>query len=128
MAKNHKWKITIGNYSNFCYCSVTQSCPTLCDLMGFSLPSFSVHGIFQARILEWVAIPFSRASSQPRDQTQVSCIAGKILYLLRYLGSPRELVTEYSQPWREARRRCWESTEKNGNPFLGSSWQHFVPW
>ena len=51
--------------------SVTQSCPTLCDPM-----NYTVHGIFQARILEWVAYPFSRGSSQSKDQTQVSCIAG----------------------------------------------------
>ena len=44
--------------------------------MGCSPPGSSVHGIFQARILEWVAIPFSRRSSQPRVRTQVSCIAG----------------------------------------------------
>ena len=44
--------------------------------MDCSLPGSSVHGILQARILEWVAIPFSRGSSQPRDRTQVSCIAG----------------------------------------------------
>ena len=50
---------------------VTQSCPTLFDPM-----DYTVHGILQARILEWVAIPFSRGSSQPRDQTQVSHIAG----------------------------------------------------
>ena len=50
---------------------VTQSCPTLCNPM-----DYMVHGILQARILEWVAIPFSRGSSQPRDQTQVSHIAG----------------------------------------------------
>ena len=56
---------------------VTQSCPTLCDLMDYSLPGSSVHGIFQARILEWVAIPFSRGSSQPRNRTQVSCTAGR---------------------------------------------------
>ena len=55
---------------------VTQSCPTLCDLTDYSPPGSSVHGILQARILEWVAIPFSRVSSPPRDQTQVSCIAG----------------------------------------------------
>ena len=55
---------------------VTQSYPSLCDPMDYSLPDFSVHVIFQARILEWVAIPFSRGSSQLRDQTQVSCIAG----------------------------------------------------
>ena len=55
---------------------VTQLCPTLCDPMGCSLPGFSVHGIFQARILEWVAIAFSRRASQPRNRTRVSCIAG----------------------------------------------------
>ena len=46
---------------------VAQSCPTLCDPVDCSLPSSSVHGIFQARILEWVATSFSRRSSQPRD-------------------------------------------------------------
>ena len=55
---------------------VTQSCPTLCDPMDCSLPGFSLHGIFQARVLEWVAISFSSGSSWPRDRTQVSCIAG----------------------------------------------------
>ena len=56
---------------------VTQSCPTLCNPMDCSLPGFSVHGIFQARILEWVAISFSRRSFQPRDWTQVSHIVGR---------------------------------------------------
>ena len=55
---------------------VAQSCLTLCDPMDGSLPGFSIHGIFQARISEWVAISFSR-SSQPRDQTQVSHIVGR---------------------------------------------------
>ena len=55
---------------------VTQSCPTLCDHMDCSLPGSSAHGILQAKILQWVAIPFSRVSSQPRDRTQVSHIAG----------------------------------------------------
>ena len=54
-----------------------QSCLTLCDPMDSSTPSSSVHRISQARILEWVAILFSRGSSQPRDQTPVSCIAGR---------------------------------------------------
>ena len=49
---------------------VAQSCPTLCDPIDCSLPGSSVHGIFQARVLEWVAISLSRGSSQPRDQTQ----------------------------------------------------------
>ena len=57
-------------------CLVVQSCPTLCDPMSCSPLDSSVHGILQARILEWVAMPSSRGSSQPRDRTQVSCIAG----------------------------------------------------
>ena len=56
---------------------VTQSCLTLGDPMVCSPPGSSVHGIVQARILEWVAMPSSRGSSQPRDRTQVSCIAGR---------------------------------------------------
>ena len=56
---------------------VTQSCLTLCDPMDGNLSDYSDHGISQARMLEWVAIFFSRGSSWPRDQTQVSCIAGK---------------------------------------------------
>jgi len=53
---------------------VAQLCPTLCDPM-----DYTVHGILQARILEWIASPFSRGSSQPRDLTQVSHIAGGFL-------------------------------------------------
>ena len=68
------------NFSkNFCEkvkVLANQSCRTLCDPMDCSLPGSSVHGIFHARILEWVAISFSRGSSQPRNQTQVSCFAG----------------------------------------------------
>ena len=56
---------------------VAQSCPTLCNPMDCSPPDSSVHGILQARILEWVAIPFSRRSSWPRDWTQASWIAGR---------------------------------------------------
>ena len=56
---------------------VTQSCLTLCDPVDCSPPGSSIHGILQARILEWVAISFSRGSSWPRDQTQVSHIAGR---------------------------------------------------
>ena len=56
---------------------ITQSCLTLCEPMDCSPPSSSVHEIFQTRILEWVAISFSRGSSQPRDQTQVFCTAGR---------------------------------------------------
>ena len=51
---------------------VALSCPTLCNPM-----DYTVHGTLQARVLEWVAVPFSRGSSQPRVRTQVSCIAGR---------------------------------------------------
>ena len=51
---------------------VTQPCPAICNPIDCSPPGSSVHGILQARILDWVAISFSRGSSQPRDQTQVS--------------------------------------------------------
>ena len=61
----------------YCCCSVTKSCLTVCDPMDCSPPGSSVHGILQARILEWVAMPSSRRSSQPRDLTQVSHIAGR---------------------------------------------------
>ena len=56
---------------------VAQLCRTLCDPMDCSLPGSSVHGIFQAVVLEWIAISFSRGSSQPRDQTQVSRIVDR---------------------------------------------------
>ena len=67
---------------------VTQSCPTLCNPMDCSPPGSSVHGILLARILEWVAMPSSRGSSQPRYGTQVSCITDRIFYHLSYQGSP----------------------------------------
>ena len=57
---------------------VTQSCPTLCNPRVCNPPASSVHGLLQARILEWIAIAFSRVSSQPRGQTQVSCTARKV--------------------------------------------------
>ena len=64
-----------------CVCVlVTQLCLTLWDPMDCSLPGSSVHGILQAVILEWVAMPFSWASSQLRDRTCVSCIDRQVLY------------------------------------------------
>ena len=60
-----------------CPVLVAWSCPTLCCPMDCSPPGSSVHGILQARIVEWVAIPFSRGSSLPRDQTRVFCTAGR---------------------------------------------------
>ena len=56
---------------------IAQSCPTLCDPMDCSLPGSSVYGIFQAIVLEWIAISFSKESSQPRDRTRVSHIVDR---------------------------------------------------
>ena len=63
-----KWKVTVLD---------TLSCPTFCHPMDGSPPGSFVLGIFQARVLEWVAVPFSRRSSQPRDWLQISCLAGR---------------------------------------------------
>ena len=65
--------VSVSSIHVFVCCTKSlQSCPTLCDPMDCSLPDSSVHEILQARRLEWVVIPFSRGSSQPRDQTHVS--------------------------------------------------------
>ena len=61
-------------------CSVAQLCLTLCDFMDWGLPGSSVRGIFQASILEWVALSSSTGSFSPRDWTHVSCIGWRILY------------------------------------------------
>ena len=65
---------------------VAQSCPTLCLPMAYSLPGSSIHGIFKARVLEWVIISFSRESSQPRDRTLVSHIVGRCFHCLSHQG------------------------------------------
>ena len=70
------WSFILLHRSVLCVFLVAQLCPTLSDPMGCSPPGSSVHGDLQARILEWVAMSSSRGSSQPRDQTQVSRIAG----------------------------------------------------
>ena len=64
----------------YMYAKSLQSCPTLCDPMNCSLPGSSVHGVLQARILEWVAMPSSRGSSQPRDWTLGLLHCRRILY------------------------------------------------
>jgi len=67
-----QWRIGWPLFSLKVEIKVTQSGPTLCDSM-----NYTVHGILQARILKWVAFPFFRRSSQPRDRTQVSHIVGR---------------------------------------------------
>ena len=83
---------------------VAQLSPTLFDPMDCSLPGSSVHGILQARVLEWVAIVLSRGSSWPRDWTQVSCIADRRFYRLSHQGSQRKWnllshVQLFATPW-----------------------------
>ena len=68
---------TLGHCFEVKWSEGAQSCPTLCNLMDCSPPGSLVHGIFQAWILEWGAISFSRVSSRPRDRTQVSRIVGR---------------------------------------------------
>ena len=77
-----------------CVCAKShQSCPTLCNHTDCSPPGSSVHGILQAGIPEWVVVLFSRGSSWPRDQTQVSCIAGKF-FTTEPLEEPRYVYRE----------------------------------
>ena len=64
-----------------CVHAQSLTCPTLCDPMDYSPPGSSAHGILQVRILELVAISYSKGSSQPRDRTQVSCIVWHIFFL-----------------------------------------------
>ena len=64
--------LEVGSLNRYVCTKPLQSCPTLCDSMDCSPPGSSAHGIFQARILEWVVVSFSRGSSRPRDQTRVS--------------------------------------------------------
>ena len=71
-----------------------QSCLILCDPMDCSPPGSSVHGIFQARILEWVALPFSGGSSQPRDRTHISCISFIGRWILYHFATWEALCLE----------------------------------
>ena len=89
----------IGKYFTCLYLTAAksfQSCPILCDPMDCTPPDSSVHGICHAGILQWVAVPSFRGSSQPRDQTPgsyVSCIGRQVLYHQCHLGSPCLCVT-----------------------------------
>ena len=77
--KTHPSYVCVHSFCTY-HCSVVQSHPTLHDPMNCSPPGSSAHGIFQARILEWVAISFFRGSSRSRNRTHISCIGRQILY------------------------------------------------
>ena len=103
---------------------VAQSCPTLCDPVDCSLPGFSVHGILQARILEWVTISFSRGSSQPRDWTQVSCIGGRCfnLWATREAHTQKLYSNTYTQNFIYSSHRFTEAPEAHSyNKWLNVS-------
>ena len=97
MTPSLEWVSVPNSFLFFSFIFCPQSCQTLCDPMDCSLPGSSLHGILQARVLEWVAISFSRGSSQPRDQTRVSLIPGRCFnlwatreaHILSYLLSKR---------------------------------------
>ena len=101
-----------------CSCLVTKSCPTLCDLMDSSPPGFSVHGSLQARILEWVAISFSRGFSRPRDGTCISCI-GRWILTTEPPGKPRGggSFVKAGVPKLTGHQNLWESCQV---PWAGS--------
>ena len=105
----------------WCVCEVAQSCPTLCDLVDCSLPGSSVHGIFQARVLEWAATSFSRRSSPPRDRTRVSRIVGRRFTVWAALSRWHLCVPwlkKLTQNLAHHTQLCWE--EKRGRQGLCS--------
>ena len=107
------------------YVLVAQSCLTLCDLMGCSPPGSSVHGILQARILEWVATLFSRESSWPRNWAWVSCIADRFFTIWArsvLFSSVQSLscIRLFATPWIEARQASLSITNSWSLPKLMS--------
>ena len=111
-------------------CIHDQSCLTVCNPLDCHLPGSSVYGISQARILEWVAFPSSRRSSQPRDRTCVSCILASKFFTTEPLGNLRDLGLRRPVPCSEFKRRLqflgslpWEPT-----PFAPGHHLHGSPW
>ena len=105
-------------------CLVTQLCPILCDTMNCSPPGSSVHGIPQAGILELVVIPLSRGSSWPRDQTRVSCIAGR--FFTESPGTSRNLrnrisLLAHSPAWPFLPQQCHRALGTQASYLLGPS-------
>ena len=103
-------------YLQFCCYFVAQSCPTLCDPMDCNPSGSSVPGIFQARILEWVVISFSRGSSQPRNRTHISCIPGRF-FTTSHPGSPimqfRDIVLRTRSSWSPVVSICLSTMAAN---------------
>ena len=123
---------------------VAQSGPTLCDPTDWSPPGSSVHGILLVRILEWVAISFSRSSSLSRNWTQVSCIAGRFFTIWECVGgtkigrllffsrsaslpvrNPEALLWSHLLPWCFSKTELWGSQSSLQEKW-GPASQHWV--
>ena len=95
-----------------CVCACAQLCPTLCNLLDCSPPSSSVHGISQARKLEWVAISSSRGSSKPKDRTCVSWIGRWVLTLCRLGRADKPPWFIKSSDWSTHIQRRWKQHQE----------------
>ena len=105
--KSHTVKVTLNflpseyldfwdRYTLCCYCLVTKLCQTLCNRMDYNLPGSFVHGISQARTLEWVAISFSRGSFPPRDWPRISCISSTGRRILNHWTTREPIIKQYN--------------------------------
>ena len=101
------------HFSNNLMCLVIQSCPTLCNPMDCNPPGCSIRGILQARILEWVAMPFSRGSSWSRGWNWVSCIAG------RFFTNGATRKAQYFKAW-------FLENREHHLSYMGTEWQNWA--
>ena len=128
------------SFPNTLCCRTSNFYLTLCDPIDCSLSGSSVHGILQASVLEWVAVPFSKGSSQPRDRTQVSCIAGRFFTIWTtkeaHLGTRIAFVAFWttniffffnsSYNFSATVPKCYLSTQSEVTPWLPGPFDHFL--
>ena len=114
--------LTTENNNGVCVCLVAHLCPTFCDPVDCNQPGSSVHGILQARILEWVAFSFSRGSSWSRDRTRVSYIIGRFFTIWATREAPN--TSEGKTLLKVITRRTWSyfHQEQAGLAGLWFSW------
>ena len=111
--RTYRRKISANHIFDRGLCLVTQSCPTVCDTMDCSPPGSSVHGIFQANLLEWIAISFSRGSSRPRNPTRVSCIVGRFFTDWRMESENESCLVVSDSLWPQGLYSSWNSLGQN---------------
>jgi len=123
------WSASVPN--PFVCVLVAQSCPTLCDPADCSLSGFSVHGILQARILEGIAIPFSRGTSPPGNRTLIFCIPGRFLTVWATGKSLCQIHTSQEKPhncphfhpWTLAQVGIYICSTKSVNSLFSNLWE-----